>query len=161
MKKKLFLLLVSGMFFSCGKDPLPEPEPTPFPYRDPDSYPLADIRDLYVGSYRCSYKETMWSLTYGSYVLKDLSDTIINITPSSQYEDGIKISIFTIIVDDDGNIVKGFVQSRDDDFHDYSFRVKGDSLYFHGRWGGLGGATYFEIKGVRISWFPYQNGAGS
>ena len=110
-----------------------------------------DPRGRYVGTYRCSYKETMWSFTYGSYVLKDLSDTIINITTSSQYENGIKLLIFTFIVDVNGNIVDGFVQGPGDSFVGFSaFRVKGDSLSFNGRWGGLGGGTYFEVKGKRV-----------
>ncbi|MBO4402219.1 MAG: hypothetical protein J5792_00830 [Bacteroidales bacterium] len=119
-----------------------------------------DPRGRYVGTYRCSYKETMWSFTYGSYVLKDLSDTIINITPSSRYEDGVDILFFSFTIDVDGNILKGYGNSPGG-FNTYKFRVKGDSLYFDARWGGLGGATFYNIKGVRISWFPYQTGNGN
>ena len=87
-----------------------------------------DPRGRYVGTYRCSYKETMWSSTYGSYVLKDLSDTIINITPSSRYEDGVDILFFSFTIDVDGKILKGYGNSPGG-FYFYLNGITRDWLY--------------------------------
>ena len=152
MKKILLLLLIAGMIFSCGKEPLPDPEPTPSPYRDPDSYPLADIRDQYVGTYRCAYIETITtSVPYRIYVYKNLADTLIDVTKSSIYANGIDILSFTFIFDVDGNIVNAYANHGFNEMeHNYRFRVKGDSLFFKVRWGGSGGAMHYEVEGKRV-----------
>ncbi len=114
-----------------------------------------DIRDNYIGNYKCSLLEILYMHDGpGSFIvdtLKNVSDTIFEITKSDHYNEILFLSqSWSFDHENDGFwINEGCIDTSCMDFRSYYLFLNTDSIAFFGHVGS-GSYTEYHIKGLKL-----------